>query len=935
MKRQITLTLLPIGLVIFCLTFGHITLAAPGDLDPTFSRDGKLTNGAGRARGVAIQPDGKMLVAGDNYITPPGWYSDFVIARYNTDGSLDASFGGGGRVITPIGTYSSAYSLAIQSDGKIVAAGFSINSSNNADFAIARYNTDGSLDTSFDGDGKVTSSVRTFTQNFALSVAIDSNGKIVAAGYSNGSNAVFALVRYNTDGQLDTSFDGDGKVTTLVGTSADALSVVIQSDMKIVAAGESNGRFALVRYDTNGSLDPTFGGTGVVLASTGKYFGQADSVAIQSNGKIVAAGSRCDYANEEGCVSGTQELVRVNTDGSLDTSFDSDGKVVTPIGSSDDFANSVAVQSNGKIVAAGSGNGDFALVRYNENGSLDSTFGGGDGISLVDFANGSNDRAYGMALDGQGRAVVVGESNGAFAIARFLLGDGPSPTPTITVTNTNDSGAGSLRQAIADATPSSTINFDASVFATPQTITLTMGQLVINTNLTLQGPGASLLSISGNYASTVFFINNGVTATLDGITIKNGGANGGAAGGGINNGGTLTVTNSTISNNGAYYGGGIYNGGTLTFSNSTISGNSSSFSGGGIENGGILSVSNSIISGNHASTFPAGSSGGGIYNRGSLTVSNSNISGNTSAHGSGGGLANEGGNATINNSTVSGNDATWGGGVHNQPECNDFDTCPSNTAYVYITNSTIASNTGGGIVSWGDVGFLYSVETLVNTIVADGISGTIDSASHNLIGDAASSGGIVNGANGNIAGVDPMLGPLRDNGGPTPTHALLAGSPAINAGDNALAIGGTDQRGPGFPRIGGGTVDIGAFELLPPVSVSGRLTRPDGLGVGKATVWITDPLGVQRTAITNPFGFYSFDNVAAGGTFTMGASSKLYRFPERQVQVDAALTGVDFVAIELFHERGIGAKFITPHGSRFGFTRIQLKTSKRTAELNR
>jgi len=476
---------------------------------------------------------------------------------------------------------------------------------------------------------------------------------------------------------------------------------------------------------------------------------------------------------------------------------------------------------------------------------------------------------------------------------------------TITVANTNDSGAGSLRQALTDAAPGDTINFDATVFSSPQTITLTSGQLVIDKDLTIQGPGASLLSISGNsYGYSVFSINSGVTATLDGISIKEGRGGFIGGGGGINNGGTLTVTNSTISNNGAYVGGGIANGGILTVSNSTIS-NNGAYAGGGIANGGILTVSNSIISGNYANNYPGGGFGGGIYNSGTLTVSNSNISGNASdSSGYGGGLGNHGGNVTINNSTLSGNAASYGAGVYNEPECDDFETCPSNTAYVYITNSTITD----GIASWGEYGggFLNSVETLVNTIVTGGIDGTIDSASHNLIGDAASSGGIVNGVNGNIVGVNPLLGPLQNNGGPTMTHALLSGSPAIDAGDNCVLTANgcgdgnpallTDQRG--VPR--GGNTDIGAFEfqLLTAAGarVSGRVVKQTGKGINHAVVTIADMFGNTRTTKTNGRGYYKFNDVEVGRMYILQAEAGSYRFDPIIATVNGDLSEQNFVA---------------------------------------
>jgi len=433
----------------------------PGDLDPTFGIGGKVTTDiANDANSVAIQMDGKIVVAGYSTYTesdcgydeegnPYYCHSAFALTRYNSNGSLDTTFDGDGKVITHVATgYGYATSVAIQSDGKIVAAGAICGYDENGNpvycldgaLALVRYNIDGSLDTTFDGDGKVTTDIGPYP-DVAQSVAIQPDGKIVTAGTSSGSTySNIALVRYNADGSLDTSFDGDGKVTTLIGTSAEANSVAIQSDGKIVAAGtsitQSNNYFAVVRYNPNGTLDTTFDGDGMVTTAIGTRDDVALSVAIQADQKIVVAGVSyydiCGY-DENGnpiyCLDGAFALVRYNIDGSLDTTFDGDGKIVTSVGTSNyydhDIANSVAIQPDGKIVVAGSDNGsgagDYALVRYNTDGSLDTTFGG-DGISTVDFNSGSNDRASEMALDGQGRAVLVGSSDGAFALARFVLG---------------------------------------------------------------------------------------------------------------------------------------------------------------------------------------------------------------------------------------------------------------------------------------------------------------------------------------------------------------------------------------------------------------------------------------------------------------------------------------------------------------------------------
>jgi uncharacterized delta-60 repeat protein len=338
-----------------------------GNLDSTFDGDGKvLTNfGSGDvAYGVAIQPDGKIVAVGTTVAA-----DDFAIARYNPDGSLDTTFDGDGRVLTNFdGQSDSANAVAIQPDSKIVVAGSTCECyfSFDMDFALARYNPDGTLDTTFDGDGKLTTGFG--VGDSASGVAIQSDGKIVAAGSSCAScdfaelDQDFALARYNPDGSRDSSFSGDGRLTTdISGVNDAARDVAIQADGKIVAAGMGNypaADFALARYNADGSLDPGFSGDGRVLTDFGRG-DDASGVAIQANGKIIAAGTR------NGGPSSDFVLARYKPDGNLDPSFGSDGKVLTDFGGSEDHGNDVAIQPDGKIVVGGStGASDFALARY-------------------------------------------------------------------------------------------------------------------------------------------------------------------------------------------------------------------------------------------------------------------------------------------------------------------------------------------------------------------------------------------------------------------------------------------------------------------------------------------------------------------------------------------------------------------------------------------
>jgi len=361
-----------------------------GSLDTSFGNGGEVVTDFGHAydygRSVVVQPDGKILMSG--YSNAKGSNYDFTVVRYNSDGSLDTSFGSGGKVFTPVGSSDDeAYSITLQSDNKILVAGQSI--VNGApDFALVRYNSDGTLDKSFSGDGKLT--LGNINTNFpgyqlydtAYSVDVQTDGKILLSGASNSG---VALVRLNGDGSLDNSFSSDGKVFFNYdffgsqGSSGNA--VTTQANGKILIAGVGHNifddNFILVRLNSDGSLDSSFSGDGIAFTSTNdSTFGSAESITVQPNGRILVVGYMGIWKNGGNSINQDLFLVRYNSDGSLDTSFSGDGIVTTDI-RGDDKGYSITLQADGKILVAGKSYTDFVLARYNANGSLDQTFSPG------------------------------------------------------------------------------------------------------------------------------------------------------------------------------------------------------------------------------------------------------------------------------------------------------------------------------------------------------------------------------------------------------------------------------------------------------------------------------------------------------------------------------------------------------------------------------
>jgi uncharacterized delta-60 repeat protein len=340
-----------------------------GSLDPTFGDHGiaqtNVTDANDILHGVAVQPDGDIVVVGQVGSGPR-----FVVARYTAGGRLDPTFGGDGMVSTSFEARGggAAVAVAVLAGGKILAAGVAHTNCSCERYAVARYNTNGRLDRTFGTNGRATVHFRSGGEPGAMAVAPD--GSIVLVGGNVPDVDKFQVARFTPDGAIDTAFGGgDGKVTTNTGQGEEAATgVAIDRDGSAIVIGYTDlpheggetfgpSKFALVRYAADGTLDPSFGTNGRVKTafSTGAF---PHGVVVEADRKIVALGG---VGNRFG-------LARYATDGSLDPTFGGDGKVTTNLSSDVDDARAVALQDDGRIVVAGTawgvGRGAFALVRY-------------------------------------------------------------------------------------------------------------------------------------------------------------------------------------------------------------------------------------------------------------------------------------------------------------------------------------------------------------------------------------------------------------------------------------------------------------------------------------------------------------------------------------------------------------------------------------------
>jgi len=425
---------------------------ATGELDPTFGDNGVVVTTfpdlpAG-ASGIAVQGGHSFVAVGGGLAENA---PDFLLARYRGDGTLDPHFGSGGRVVTPLPAATGAdgaEAVAIQPDRRIVAVGTAgLGHGDDIGFVVVRYLPDGALDKSFGVNGIAITPVGPAGVAGGSGVVVQPDGKIVVVGGANddNQNALFAAARYLPNGTLDASFGNGGTVLVLIpGGDAAANAVALQSDGRIVLAGTAIGpgfvgqQFAVVRLTSDGQPDSTFGNNGIVVAqnvfSQGK--GGAEDVVIGRDGRILAAG-----LGETEAGKGAFGLMRFLSDGSLDTTFGAgNGMVVTEFAGGESGARSVLLRPDGRIVAAGAAGfpSTFALAGYLADGGLDTTFGD---CGRTTTAIGDNAGISSAVLQPNGRVVVAGTTAnsdltaGSFALARYLgKHDGYGNPPTCPVT---------------------------------------------------------------------------------------------------------------------------------------------------------------------------------------------------------------------------------------------------------------------------------------------------------------------------------------------------------------------------------------------------------------------------------------------------------------------------------------------------------------------
>jgi uncharacterized delta-60 repeat protein len=380
--------------------------AAPGDLDPSFGTSGKTTLDYGNneaAFSLRVQSDGKLVLGGSDD-SSKSLGTQAAVFRLSADGKRDTGFSGDGQALIDFGSQSVANAVALQSDGKVVLGGQTL--ATGGDFTVARLNTDGSADSAF-----APTKVQFFGNDAAHAVLVAPDGSIVLAGYG-GANNNLAQARLSATGGLDINFGSLGIDEENLGGTEFGFGAALQDDGKVITVGSTSlgSDIALSRINGDGSADTTVENNGAISLSVGgSDVGRA--VTVLPDGKVLVAGG--------GGPGNDMFVLKLNSDLTSDTSFGNKGSTLVDFGGVDD-ARAIAVQANGKIVIAGSttNGGDMAVARLQPGGALDTTFGNG-GKRTIDF--GRTDTAYGVALQKDGKIVLGGTTAGGTGTDDVIL----------------------------------------------------------------------------------------------------------------------------------------------------------------------------------------------------------------------------------------------------------------------------------------------------------------------------------------------------------------------------------------------------------------------------------------------------------------------------------------------------------------------------------
>jgi uncharacterized delta-60 repeat protein len=885
--------------------------ALPGDLDPNFGpAGGSVLSDLGgleldeRIADAALQSDGKIVVLGSR--EPSALVQDFLVARYNANGSLDSSFGGGDGFVTVADPATAARpgGIAIQSDGKIVFAG-----GQGFSAYVFRLNSDGSLDTSFSGDGLQTVA----SAGEAHAVMIDSAGKIVLATYAPSPGNLASLVRLNGDGSLDTSFDGDGRRSF----GADIYfprGLAIQPDGDIVVAGKSStsvnvGDVALVRVLDNGSLDPTFDGDGILNTNIADRHGEARGIAIQADGKIVIAGGLTGAGNSFF----DPVVMRFDASGSFDTTFDVDGIRQIELTGDDQnvFFNDIAIGPDGTVMAVSDdpsgyhffNRHELKVVRFDSSGALDNTFDDNgvavsqvceDGAKLLIQPNGRI-----VSAGNRDRSRNDGDSVDGLCVQRFTAN-------------------GSVDLTFNPEVPDGTAILD--LLAIAAVAELPSGKILIGGWRELSGTGtyeAVLMRLNQNGTFDSSFMDDGeytppvtsghsrfldIDILADGGFIASG--EGGSLGAMLVRFTPTGIPDTSFSSDGAAFSTSAsrYNAVTVrpdgkvigcgSTGSGTRSGRIGRFSAtGGFETSVVntfatVSGSSEILDcqsliDNRVIVVGYGSDGTSEY----ATISRHGDLAIDTAFGNSGialaasspkiderstGLALQSSGKILVSTTALDNDGSRNFGVFRA----NSDGTP---------DDQLASFGNGGLAS---IGFGFGINDDATALLLEPggamiVGGTTNSsptssfalAKLNSDGALRLGWGTLGRTSTNFAGSFASLRSL-----------------ALTADGNVLAVG----------EISNGTAAIAKYQnvLVPTaakVTVSGRVVDPSGRAIARAVIVLTDHAGTERYAITNTFGYFRFSDVAVGG-YIISAQHRSFRFESQFAEFLGDTDGIKIVA---------------------------------------